>query len=129
MSPAQFKRKDIEHRNTRNDAVFVIDNVVYDVTAFLDDHPGGIEVLLDNAGKDASRCFHDIGHSEDAKQWMKRYVIGEVVEEDKLELYRRAIPVDENSSDEMTLSGIVHVWGPPLVLAGLAIVAYTFLFS
>lgn len=129
MPPALFTRKELEGRNTRDDAVIVIDNVVYDVTAFLEDHPGGMEVLLDNAGKDASRCFHDVGHSDDAKEWRKRFVIGEVVPEDRREPYRPPKQYNDNSVDELTLSGILHVWGPPLVLSGIAILAYMLLLS
>ncbi|CAH2049798.1 unnamed protein product, partial [Iphiclides podalirius] len=129
MSAALFTRKELEGRNTRDDAVIVIDNVVYDVTAFLDDHPGGMEVLLDNAGKDASQCFHDVGHSDDAKEWRKRFQIGEVVAEERLEPYRRPTHDADQPRDELTLSGILHVWAPPLVLSGIAILTYVFLLS
>lgn len=30
-------------------------------------HPGGEEVLLDQAGKDGSESFEDVGHSSDAR--------------------------------------------------------------
>jgi cytochrome b5 len=40
---------------------------VYDVTKYLDDHPGGAEVLLEQAGQDATDMFEDIGHSQDAR--------------------------------------------------------------
>ena len=32
----------------------IIDNKVYDVTEFVEDHPGGADVLLTHVGKDAS---------------------------------------------------------------------------
>jgi cytochrome b5 len=49
---------------------------VYDVTKYLDDHPGGAEVLLDVAGQDADEFFEDIGHSNDAREELKKYLIG-----------------------------------------------------
>ena len=50
------------------------------ITVFLRQHPGGEEVLEENAGKDATTCFDDIGHSQDAKTLMKNYHIGVIVE-------------------------------------------------
>lgn len=49
---------------------------MYDVTKYLDDHPGGAEVMLDVAGQDADEFFEDIGHSNDARQELKKYLIG-----------------------------------------------------
>jgi cytochrome b involved in lipid metabolism len=36
----------------------VIDNKLYDVTEFVEDHPGGQAVLLTHVGKDASGNFN-----------------------------------------------------------------------
>lgn len=57
---------------------------VYDVTSYLDDHPGGAEVMLDLAGKNADEFFEDIGHSQDARNELKKYLIGtyEMTEEE-----------------------------------------------
>ncbi|KAL5171572.1 Cytochrome b5 isoform E [Glycine soja] len=51
---------------------------VYDVTPFLDDHPGGDEVLVTATEKDATTDFEDIGHSDSATQMMEKYFVGEV---------------------------------------------------
>ncbi|KAK6919928.1 Cytochrome b5-like heme/steroid binding domain [Dillenia turbinata] len=52
--------------------------LVYDVTSFLDDHPGGDEVLLTAAEKDATNEFEDVGHSDSAREMMGKYYIGEI---------------------------------------------------
>lgn len=49
---------------------------IYDVTSYLDDHPGGAEVMLEVAGQDATNMFEDIGHSTDARTDMKMFEIG-----------------------------------------------------
>jgi len=50
--------------------------VVCDVTRFLDNHPGGAEVMLEYAGMDATQAYDDIGHSKSAKRQVEKYVIG-----------------------------------------------------
>jgi cytochrome b involved in lipid metabolism len=49
---------------------------VYDITSYLDDHPGGAEVMLDVSGQDGDEFFEDIGHSNDAREELKKYLIG-----------------------------------------------------
>ena len=47
------------------------------MTDYLDDHPGGAEVLLDVAGQDADEFFEDIGHSKEAREELKKHFIGD----------------------------------------------------
>ncbi|XP_012068913.1 cytochrome B5-like [Jatropha curcas] len=53
---------------------------VYDVTNFLEEHPGGDEVLLAATEKDATGDYENVGHSQDAKEVMKKYYIGDIDE-------------------------------------------------
>ncbi|GBP78861.1 Cytochrome b5 [Eumeta japonica] len=78
-----FTRAELKTRNKREDAVLIIHNGVYDVSKFLEEHPGGEEVLLEQAGKDATEPFEDVSHSSDARALMQKYKIGELVEEDR----------------------------------------------
>jgi cytochrome b involved in lipid metabolism len=43
-------------------------------------HPGGEEILIENAGDDATEAFEDVGHSSDAREMLKDYLIGELAE-------------------------------------------------
>ncbi|EFY89032.1 cytochrome b5 reductase, putative [Metarhizium acridum CQMa 102] len=49
---------------------------VLDVTKHVRDHPGGADVLLDVAGNDATVAYDEVGHSEDADELLKAYVVG-----------------------------------------------------
>ncbi|KAJ5083854.1 hypothetical protein NUU61_008433 [Penicillium alfredii] len=59
-------RSEIERHNTRQSCWVAIHGAVYDVTVsdFLDSHPGGAQVILRCAGKDATEEFDSV-HSPD----------------------------------------------------------------
>ncbi|KAJ2726767.1 hypothetical protein GGI07_000278 [Coemansia sp. Benny D115] len=71
-----FSGEEVSKHSTREDIWIVIHGKVYDVTTFLDEHPGGEEVILEHAGIDATEAFEDIGHSEDARDMLKAYFVG-----------------------------------------------------
>ena len=50
------------------------------MTKFLDEHPGGEIILLRNAGIDSTEEFEEVGHSSDARELLKEYLIGELNE-------------------------------------------------
>ncbi|KAB1256162.1 Cytochrome b5, partial [Camelus dromedarius] len=55
-------------------------------------HPGGEEVLREQAGGDATENFEDVGHSTDARELSKTFIIGELHPETLI------TTVDSNSS-------------------------------
>ncbi|CDJ61870.1 cytochrome b5, putative [Eimeria maxima] len=58
--------------------------LVYDLTKFLKQHPGGHHVILEVAGQDATETFEDIGHTLDARVMADEYIIGRVKGETNL---------------------------------------------
>lgn len=56
----------------------VIHGKVYDVTAFLAEHPGGAAVLEENSGRDSTEEFEDAAHSADAREMLADYFVGEL---------------------------------------------------
>jgi fatty acid desaturase/predicted heme/steroid binding protein len=48
---------ELVRHNTENDAWISIDGEVYNITAWLNHHPGGRDILLLNAGRDATQLF------------------------------------------------------------------------
>ncbi|KAK9879566.1 hypothetical protein WA026_006634 [Henosepilachna vigintioctopunctata] len=64
--------------DSRKDCWVVIYDRVYDVTDFLDKHPGGADLLLEYAGRDASVAFRSSGHSNTALSLLEKFFIGEL---------------------------------------------------
>ncbi|XP_073911856.1 cytochrome b5 type B isoform X1 [Castor canadensis] len=73
-----YRLEEVAKRNTAKEIWLVIHGRVYDITRFLNEHPGGEEVLIEQAGADASESFEDVGHSSDAREMLKQYYIGDV---------------------------------------------------
>nr|XP_009795245.1 PREDICTED: cytochrome b5 [Nicotiana sylvestris]XP_016485365.1 PREDICTED: cytochrome b5-like [Nicotiana tabacum] len=66
----------ITQHKSKQDCWIIIHGRVLDVTKFLEEHPGGEEVLIDSAGKDVTKEFEDIGHSKAAKNLLLKYQVG-----------------------------------------------------
>lgn len=52
-----ISRREALLHNSADDCWIIIHNHVYDITAFLKEHPGGKDILLSRAGEDASSYF------------------------------------------------------------------------
>ncbi|KAL1897777.1 hypothetical protein Cpir12675_002202 [Ceratocystis pirilliformis] len=70
--------QDVAEHNTKNDLWMIIEGKVYDCTKFLDEHPGGEEVLLDVGGQDATEAFDDVGHSDEARESLDVMLVGQL---------------------------------------------------
>ncbi|KAL4811364.1 hypothetical protein BDV18DRAFT_165452 [Aspergillus unguis] len=74
-----------------DDVWIILHNKVYDVTKYLEDHPGGSAVLIEVAGSDATETFEEIGHSDEAREQLEPYYVGDLPEQehaDSVEVYR-----------------------------------------
>ncbi|XP_017782888.1 PREDICTED: cytochrome b5-like [Nicrophorus vespilloides] len=75
-----FKFEEISKRNGKNGnkTWIVVKDIVYDVTPYLLEHPGGSELITDWGGKEATKPFEEGGHSSYAKSILVKYKIGEL---------------------------------------------------
>ncbi|XP_077267235.1 cytochrome b5 [Temnothorax americanus] len=73
-----FTRSEIKKNNDKGKVLIVLHDKVYNVHTFLNEHPGGEEILLDHKGQDGSEDFDDVGHSKDAMELMKKYQVGTI---------------------------------------------------
>jgi cytochrome b involved in lipid metabolism len=68
---------------TPNDCWMAIDGQVYDVTAYLPDHPSPPELVLPWCGKESSEAYQTKGkerpHTSHADQLLQKYGIGRLV--------------------------------------------------
>eukprot|EP00960_Hanusia_phi_P027857 747082-Hanusia_phi.AAC.2 len=48
---------EVSKHNSKHDCLIVISDMVFDVSSFLHKHPGGMSIILSQAGKDASNLF------------------------------------------------------------------------
>ncbi|KAH9977740.1 cytochrome b5 [Lactifluus volemus] len=68
---------ELRKHTTKGNIWVLLNGSVYDVTNFLDEHPGGDEVILSEAGKDATEAFEDVGHSDEARALLPAMKVGE----------------------------------------------------
>ncbi|GKZ19548.1 hypothetical protein AbraIFM66951_011263 [Aspergillus brasiliensis] len=79
MSDAkEFTFQEVSAHNTKKDLYMVIHDKVYDCTSFVDEHPGGEEVLLDVGGQDGTEAFEDVGHSDEAREILDGLLVGKL---------------------------------------------------
>jgi hypothetical protein len=93
---------------------------VYDVTSYLDDHPAGAEIMLDCAGEDADEFFEDSGHSDDARNILKKYLIGNLkMDEAAIAKMKSQVEASDKELSDFSLAG-KHVNVAMLTSGGLA---------
>lgn len=57
----QISQQELKKHTKKDDCWIAINGVVYDVSRYIDKHPGGPANLLHHAGADGTRSFKDIG--------------------------------------------------------------------
>ena len=76
--------RDVASRNTEKSCYVTIGTKVYDITQFLDAHPGGADLILEYGGKDVTSIMKDEishTHTESAYEMLDEHLIGFVVTE------------------------------------------------
>ncbi|PWY85092.1 hypothetical protein BO70DRAFT_428641 [Aspergillus heteromorphus CBS 117.55] len=72
----EYTLAEVAQHNRKGDIWVAIHGQVFDITEYLQDHPGGADVLIETAGTDATAAFEDVGHSEDSREILQEYLIG-----------------------------------------------------
>eukprot|EP00943_MAST-04B_sp_MAST-4B-sp1_P009120 g9120.t1 len=77
-----FKRIEVAGMATYEKCIIIINEFVYDVSAFLERHPGGNDIIIEYVGRDATSAFEGKGHSEQAYEMLESFKIGVIAEGD-----------------------------------------------
>ncbi|XP_059655670.1 cytochrome b5 [Cornus florida] len=115
-----YSMQEASEHNTKDDCWVVIDGKVYDVSSYMDEHPGGDDVILDVTGKDATDEFEDAGHSKTARELMETFCIGE------LDPTSPAIPELEISPKKQTdvlMDLTKQYWAVPVAIVSISVIA------
>ena len=73
---AFYSEKDVAAHDRPSDCWIIVRGVVYDVTSFLESHPGGPLLILSVAGGDATQAFAAPGHSTRAVEQLLSMRVG-----------------------------------------------------
>jgi len=71
-----FTTADVASHNSASDLYIIVDQDVYDLTQFQDEHPGGKKILTRVAGKDASKQFWKYHNDSILKKYQKKLLVG-----------------------------------------------------
>jgi cytochrome b involved in lipid metabolism len=69
---------EVNTHNRADSSWIVIAGKIYDITSFKNEHPGGIELLQERFGEDATASFEGVGHSDDARARLQTLYVGRV---------------------------------------------------
>lgn len=77
-SPIKLTASEVAKHATSDDCYLIIKNKVYNVSTFLDSHPGGRQNIIDNCGQEVTGLFASI-HSNVAWNLLGQYYIGDII--------------------------------------------------
>jgi cytochrome b involved in lipid metabolism len=110
MPHKTFTREDVAKNNSDECLWFIIDSKIYDVTDFIDAHPGGEAVLKQVGGTDATDAFYNL-HRQEVLQKYSNLCIGTVDGE-------KSKVIEQNPGDLSVIPyGEPTVCGAPYILA------------
>ncbi|GCB61005.1 fatty acid 2-hydroxylase [Scyliorhinus torazame] len=82
-----FSIDEVQQHTTVDSCWIIHERRVYDVSAFIQRHPGGEQMIVQRAGRDVSRDMAGPPHrhSPNALRWLQQYYIGELRQDNQVE--------------------------------------------
>jgi cytochrome b involved in lipid metabolism len=78
----KYTLSEVQQHSSLDDCWMVIFDKVYNITEFVNEHPGGDFILLEYAGRDATHPFLSSRHGSSAYKMLDKYWIGILVDEE-----------------------------------------------
>ncbi|OHE90505.1 cytochrome b5 [Colletotrichum orchidophilum] len=126
MGAVELTYQDVAEHNTKKDIYMVIHDKIYDCTKFVDEHPGGEEVLLDVGGQDATEAFEDVGHSDEARETLEQLFLGNLKRQPGDPAPKKQVAASSSSSSSESTGFGIGLYAVLLVGGVLAYVAYQY---
>jgi len=117
---------DVRSHNNTKSCYVTIGSKVYDVTDFLEDHPGGSELVLEYAGKDVEHILKDEAshfHSDAAYEILEESLVGFIATEPIINGATKSakpaeiVPLLPSAAGKAELNGLTRENGKPLYAA------------
>lgn len=80
----EYTLSQVAEHTSPSDCWIVIYDKVYDVSTFLSQHLGGEFIILEWAGRDATIPFRSTRHGDDSYKLLENYLIGILVEKERM---------------------------------------------
>ena len=84
----QISLSKLKKHNTENDAWVKIDDKVYDISEFHNNHPGGSKILLKLAGTDVTNQFYSMHSKEILETHGSKLLIGTIKKKKKYKSFK-----------------------------------------
>ena len=123
-----FLQSEVASRNTSKSCYVTMGTKVYDITDFLDSHPGGGDLILEYGGKDVTEILKDEvshTHSEAAYEIFDDSLIGFVATEGVMDAVTKSkrpaqivlLPPAQDRMVELKANGVANVAAPEVYSA------------
>lgn len=113
MTLKEYSIKQVEKHASQDSCWVIYQDKVFDVTEFMQDHPGGDDLIMDYAGKDVTSVMKDVlehEHSDSAYEILSEYCVGSVVEKENeqepLSLHEQRMLLLEEEEESKTFGKV-----------------------
>ena len=126
--PRKVSVAELAKHADNKDCWISVHGVVMDITPFLNEHPGGPDVIVTVSGKDCTEDFEDVGHTDTARRLGGKYIVGHL--EGSEESTPLTIPtnreVQARNNGSKNAGGSSMLLGVSATLVGLVAMYYAF---